>query len=329
MFQIRTSTAIRTLFLTYRTLYVSFLWYFCTNNSKANIKMVVRKANFNNNDLHKRMVFNNGELMFVDSLREMNVPSIIKNEIWILILVLDGQATFSLNEETYKAAKNDVFICLPNTIIEDCMTSVNFKCHCVGMSSAYMIRNFPVIDNSWDIMELFSKHPLISLTEKEAEVFCQYYNLLCSKIHLPSVVQEKVINTLMLAFFYDLQHILGRTAEFNLYNFTSKEYHLKKFIEIIQKSYPKKRRVDYYANLLNITPKYFSTICKELTGNSPSHIIDKYVMKDIENLMKNSTKSIKEIANELEFPTISFFGKYMRSHYGVSPKEYRRRLNDK
>ena len=89
------------------------------------------------------------------------------------------------------------------------------------------------------------------------------------------------------------------------------------------------RRVDYYANLLNITPKYFSTICKEMTGNSPSHIIDKYVMKDIENLMKNSTKSIKEIANELEFPTISFFGKYMRSHYGVSPKEYRRRLNDK
>lgn len=37
-------------------------------------------------------------------------------------------------------------------------------------------------------------------------------------------------------------------------------------------------------------------------------------------------KSIKEVADYLDFPNISFFGKYVRKHVGCSPKEYRRRL---
>ena len=34
-------------------------------------------------------------------------------------------------------------------------------------------------------------------------------------------------------------------------------------------------------------------------------------------------KSIKEIACELEFPNLSFFGKYVKKHLGMSPKAYR------
>ena len=31
----------------------------------------------------------------------------------------------------------------------------------------------------------------------------------------------------------------------------------------------------------------------------------------------------KEICNELDFPTLSFFGKFVREHLGMSPTEYR------
>ena len=37
-------------------------------------------------------------------------------------------------------------------------------------------------------------------------------------------------------------------------------------------------------------------------------------------------ESIKEIAIELDFPSLSFFGKYVRLRTGLSPKEYRERL---
>ena len=53
---------------------------------------------------------------------------------------------------------------------------------------------------------------------------------------------------------------------------------------------------------------------------------DKFVVKDIDYLMKHSSKSIKEIAGELDFPNLSFFGKYVKKHLGVSPRDYRLRL---
>ena len=60
-----------------------------------------------------------------------------------------------------------------------------------------------------------------------------------------------------------------------------------------------------------------------MSGNTASSLIEQYVMKDIQYLLKKTTKSIKEIVNELDFPSISFFGKYVKQHVGMSPKQYR------
>ena len=35
-------------------------------------------------------------------------------------------------------------------------------------------------------------------------------------------------------------------------------------------------------------------------------------IKDIQTLLKSPEKSIKEIVNELEFPSLSFFGRYIQ-----------------
>jgi AraC-like DNA-binding protein len=41
-------------------------------------------------------------------------------------------------------------------------------------------------------------------------------------------------------------------------------------------------------------------------------------------LLKNSTKSIKEITEELNFPNQSFLGKYFKEHVGLTPTAYRK-----
>jgi AraC-like DNA-binding protein len=40
--------------------------------------------------------------------------------------------------------------------------------------------------------------------------------------------------------------------------------------------------------------------------------------------LKNTTKTIKEIARDLNFPNQSFLGKFFREHVGISPLRYRR-----
>ena len=45
---------------------------------------------------------------------------------------------------------------------------------------------------------------------------------------------------------------------------------------------------------------------------------------DLRVLLNNSTKSIREIAEEMNFANQSFLGKYFKEHIGMSPSQYRR-----
>ena len=47
------------------------------------------------------------------------------------------------------------------------------------------------------------------------------------------------------------------------------------------------------------------------------------MVRDVQYLLRQRGKSIKEICNELEFPNLSFFGRYVKKHLGLSPKAYR------
>lgn len=130
----------------------------------------------------------------------------------------------------------------------------------------------------------------------------------------------------MLALFYDMQIVLERVIQHNPRPFTSREALFKRFMDLIESAYPRPRSVSYYAERLNVTPKYFSSVCKQVGGQKATDIIDQYVVKDIVYLMSHTQKSIKEIACELDFSNLSFFGKYVKKHLGVSPKNYREQV---
>ena len=162
----------------------------------------IKKVNLNANEFQELTIYNDGKLAFISNLKDIDVSSMVQTEIYVIALVLEGKAQVNINGTTYVAYKNDIFICPPNNIIESTLSSVDFQCQCIGMSREYIQKLLPMADNVWDIKLLFEKNPVFTLSPNEVTVWKQYYDLLCSKAHLPSVVQEKVINLLMLAFFY-------------------------------------------------------------------------------------------------------------------------------
>ncbi len=285
-----------------------------------------KKANLNAAEIQKSTIYNNGELAFLDKVSDINLTESIQMEIYVVGLCLKGKASLYINGTPYVVYKDDIFICTPNNLLDDCLLSVDFQCHCVCMSPDYVQRILPMADNTWDMKILFEKNPLFSLQAQEAVTFCQYYDILCSKASLPSYAQKKVIDALMLAFVYDMQIVMNRVIQVTPRPFNSGEYLFKRFIELLSTSYPKNRNVSYYAEQLNVTPKYLSAVCKKTGGQTASKIIDQYVLKDIEYLMKHSSKTIKMISVELDFSDISFFGRYVKKYFGVSPKVLREKF---
>ncbi|MBR1622282.1 MAG: AraC family transcriptional regulator [Prevotella sp.] len=89
-------------------------------------------------------------------------------------------------------------------------------------------------------------------------------------------------------------------------------------------SHVKHRPVEYYASELCISPKYLSVICKNNSGKTANEWIREHVLEDIRYYLRNTDYSIKEICNQLGFPNPSFFGKYVKEHFGVTPAQFRR-----
>ena len=61
----------------------------------------------------------------------------------------------------------------------------------------------------------------------------------------------------------------------------------------------------------------------KITGKTVTDIIAKLVITDAEAKLKSTDLTIQEIAYSLNFPDISFFGKYFKRYTGMSPKQYR------
>ena len=62
---------------------------------------------------------------------------------------------------------------------------------------------------------------------------------------------------------------------------------------------------------------------KLVSGRTAMSWINEHAIGQIKYQLRNSDKSIKEIAEIFEFPNISFFGKYVKRNLGVSPLKYR------
>lgn len=96
-----------------------------------------------------------------------------------------------------------------------------------------------------------------------------------------------------------------------------------KFMMLLSHEAIKRQPVGYYASHLNITPKYLSAVCKQVSGKSPTRWITESVMEDICQLLRNTDLSVKEISNKMGFPNSSFFGQYFKEEAKMTPLEYR------
>ena len=104
---------------------------------------------------------------------------------------------------------------------------------------------------------------------------------------------------------------------------TRQEEYFERFLMEVSRSHKDERSVQYYADTLHITPKYLSTVIKEVSGRSAAEWIDEFVVQEAKVLLRYSPKSIQEITYHLNFSTQSFFGKYFKRHVGMSPSQYR------
>ncbi len=271
-------------------------------------------------------IYCDDRIAFIEDFKRAEQLSPVKLDAFIVVLCLQGKSSIYINGNLYDIGPNDMLICHPDIILEKSTMSMDTVFRSVCLSKNYMQQLTALGDsgNSWDAIMFLEKSPVLPLTDEEVTIFCQYYDLIRSKATgTPRSHQKQLISSLLQAFLYEFRDLLERFVKVNPSKYSAAERMFREFLDLLSSTYPKQRSVAYYASKLYITPKYLSSICKETSGRTATEIINRYVVKDIQYMLKQADKSIKDICNELEFPNLSFFGRYVRKHLGTSPKQWR------
>ena len=236
-----------------------------------------------------------------------------------------GSVEVSLEGCHYHIKPGDVYIYMASTLVHLLHKSEDAEGIMVEVDFYYIL---PIVNKVINVeSQLFMrKNPCVSLSGEQCAHFEYLLNNLWDRINAEDCQKENV----------QYQHLkleliksMGQTICYEILNmyFTNhplqplqqgkKDVVFQNFMLSLFRFYRKERDVSFYARMQHITPRYFSAIIKEKTGDSALQWIVRMVITEAKQLLEESDLSIKEIADQLNFPTQSFFGKYFKQYAAV------------
>lgn len=249
-------------------------------------------------------------------------PYPFKIDASIVIICTRGVLKGSMGLSEFEITASCLITLPAGEILKFEQISDDFKCLFIVLSRELDNDIFSNIKERMEMTFFTRANPVTRLGKEELDINISHYQLLAKAVsNAANPHLKKIVLHLLLALHYQQHpHIAAPSGTGHV---SKQEETFVQFTQIMKANYKKERQVKYYANLLNLTPKYLSAIIKDHTGKTANEWIDEQVMLEAKALLKSSTLTVQQISDELNFTDQSSFGKYFKAHEGISPKEYR------
>ena len=100
-----------------------------------------------------------------------------------------------------------------------------------------------------------------------------------------------------------------------------------RFLDTIAMSGTARRSVEDHAADLGITSRHFTRLCVAAVGATPGVLIEAATMREARRLLAYTRAPVAAIGCELGFEDAAYFSRAFRRHAGLSPRDYRRKID--
>ena len=238
------------------------------------------------------------------------------------VIILQGQATFMANGEKYNLGRQSVIYLPPETALRIYDVQPGTKFAVVRTTPELTEQSF--LDLGLYLDRISRKDVKAQQFKKEdfqeaLKMYDEYIKGLSHKELRYLSLYVRAYNNLFLSF---LLNVLQVDTKIKGKATSRQENIYRNFIDLLNQYASSEREVQFYAEKLNITPKYLSNITQTYSGKNASTWITEYVVDLAIGLMREKKCKIEEISTMLNFPSQSFFGRFFKRATGMSPKRY-------
>lgn len=133
----------------------------------------------------------------------------------------------------------------------------------------------------------------------------------------------QVILHLISTFLWQVDHLWHKCEPSRLAMQSHNQQMFTEFVQLVNQQAHAWHTIEPYASRLCITPRYLSTVVKQVSGKTAKQWIDEALVTRIKIDLKHTGKPNAQIADEMNFPNPSFFVKFFKRMTGMTPSQFR------
>jgi AraC-like DNA-binding protein len=255
-----------------------------------------------------------------------------------LFLCTQGSMTISFSSRCHTLKRHSLYFYTPTAYTHIEEVSDDFKGVMLRADADFVM---PLANRLLDVQSqiYIYNHPLLDITEEQSDYLMTLLMTMYERMKQENAcgdidpgrraVLTELIKSMATTISYEMVNIsfMNRPADTG-----TPDHHdvvLQKFLVSLTTHFRQQRGVAFYAGEQCLSYSYFSDIVKQKTGRTALRWIVELVLADAKQMLEYTDYSVKEIAERLNFPTQSFFGKYFKQYAGLSPKAYRAQARQK
>ena len=246
------------------------------------------------------------------------------------LLCKGGEGSFVFNDHCYHIMRNDlVVIPMPDRVSN---LAAHSDIDVEWFAADYKFLQNLLPSNNYSIGGSISlnKDPVISLNEEQARRMLEDFHRLRDRMgdcHLQFYPQ--LMGSLCLTMMYDIFEAHAQREATDTHTDRT-AYIVKQLMALLATGISRTERdVSYYAERLHVSPKYLSSTIKRVTGHSVTSYIDRHTIPILKDFLDDDSLSLTQIADHMNFTSLSYFSRYCTKHLGQSPSHYRQSLQPK
>ena len=235
-----------------------------------------------------------------------------------------GSAEIRINGTSYQAGTGTVAAVITDEIAE--LENVSADCICTMVSApSETVIDFPSPADS-DILTMTMVSPVFTVPDRKMALAMEY----CRLMQTVNADRDNVFRwEIMKSVFYSMMlevcdayrqygTVVGKSA------LLRHERLGDDLFRLLSRHCRTHRSVSFYAEKLNITPKYLSREIKRITGRTVQEWINRLTIMEMKKQLNIPGRTVMQISEDMDFSSPSAFVQFFKLHTGTTPLKYRK-----
>ena len=275
--------------------------------------------------------YSDNDIVVVDSIQQFTETRTAHVAMNAVVICTNGKVQAQMNGIQMVLHKNQVAIVPQNVTVTDVMVSPDFNLKAMFLTNRILQSFLREKMTIWNDMMYIHRQHVVTMDEDEILFYTHFYDMLTLAFakgkdnpYHTEIIQA-LLRSAILGLCGAMKWMLSADNQLSIVNYqlSTGKSHFQRFLDLLHSSEIKRHTVESYASELCISPKYLTAVCKKNSGKTANEWITEQVLEDIRYYLRQTDLSIKQICDKLAFPNTSFFGKYVKDHFGMTPIEFR------